>query len=163
MSLNIGYKQRTALIFHLPAIIVVTLITMVPLVYNIVLSFYDFSLSRPGSRNIFAGLKNYGMIFSDYEYWNSMWVTIRFVIASTLIQLVLGVAIALILYYYGGKLHRLLTSLVIIPMMIAPLVVGLMYSFILNPQFGLYSFLVDLFNPLLCSFTLRIKLSVYPI
>lgn len=146
MSLNIGYKQGTALIFHLPAIIVVTLITMVPLVYNIVLSFYDFSLSRPGSRNIFAGLKNYGMIFSDYKYWNSMWVTIRFVIASTLIQLVLGVAIALILYYYGGKLHRLLTSLVIIPMMIAPLVVGLMYSFILNPQFGLYSSLVDLFN-----------------
>lgn len=146
MSLKVDSKQRTALMFHIPAIVLLTLITMVPLIYNLRISFYDFSLTRAGSRDIFVGLENYKMILSDHEFWNSMWVTAKFVIASTFIQLVLGVVIALMLNYYSGSLNRLLTSLVMIPMMVAPLVVGLMYSFILNPQFGLYSFLVDLFH-----------------
>lgn len=144
MSLKVGYSQRVALYFHLPAIILLTLITMVPLLYNIRLSFYDFSLSEIGSRTTFVGLQNYVNIFLDREYWNAMWITVRFVVASTVLQLVLGMGTALVLHYYGGRFHRLLTSLVIIPMMVAPLVVGLMYSFILNPQFGLYVYLVDL-------------------
>ena len=103
-------------------------------------------MSNPGSRDLFVGLENYRRIFTDTEYWSSMWVTLRFVIISTVMQLVLGMAIALIIHYYCGKLHRIVTSLVMIPMMVAPLVVGVMFSFIMNPQFGLYSYIVDVFG-----------------
>jgi multiple sugar transport system permease protein len=146
MSLKVGYSQRTALFFHLPAMIVLTVITIVPLLYNVRISFYGFDLSVPGSKNVFVGFQNYRRIFTDLDYWNSMWVTARFVVLSSALQLVLGTIMALIIHYYCGRLHRIITSLVMIPMMIAPLVVGLMYSFIMNPQFGLYTFLVDTFN-----------------
>ncbi|MCK5674191.1 MAG: sugar ABC transporter permease [Spirochaetales bacterium] len=146
MSLKVGFNQRTALWFHLPAMIMLTLVTMIPLIYNIRISFFGFSLSDPGSRDLFVGFQNYIELFTDTEYWNSMWVTTRFVISSTFLQLVLGIIMALLIHYYCGRLHRLMTSLVMIPMMVAPLVVGLMYSFIMNPQFGLYSFLVDAFH-----------------
>ena len=66
MSLKVDYKQKTALLFHMPAIVLLTLITMVPLIYNIRISFYDFSLTSPGGRDIFVGLENYKMILSDY-------------------------------------------------------------------------------------------------
>ena len=87
MSLKVDYKQKTALMFHMPAIVLLTLITMVPLIYNIRISFYDFSLTRAGNRDIFVGLENYKMILSDHEFWNSMWVTAKFVITSTFIHL----------------------------------------------------------------------------
>lgn len=133
------------MLFHAPTIIILTLITMIPLLYNIRMSLYGFKLSVVGSRNKFVGLQNYIEIFTDAEYWHSMLVTVKFVVAATLLQLILGVVLALILDYLtkGG---RLLTSLVIIPMMVAPLIVGLMYNFILNPQFGLYVYLVELFK-----------------
>lgn len=146
MSLKVGYSQRTAFFFHLPAIIILSLITMVPLAYNIRMSFFNFSLSIPGSRNIFVGWQNYKDIVTDKEYWNAMWVTVKFVLASTLMQLFFGIIIALFLHYFTGKGSKALTSIVMIPMMIAPLVVGLMFSFILNPQFGLYSYLLDIFK-----------------
>lgn len=146
MSLKVGFNQWTAFWFHLPAMIMLTLVTMIPLIYNIRISFFGFSLSHPGSRDLFVGFQNYKQLFTDTEYWNSMWVTARFVISSTFLQLVLGTIMALMIHYYCGRMHRLMTSLVMIPMMVAPLVVGLMYSFILNPQFGLYSFVVDAFN-----------------
>jgi len=146
MSLKVGYSQRTAFFFHLPAIIILSLITMVPLAYNIRMSFFNFSLSIPGSRNVFIGLQNYIDIITDQEYWNAMWVTVRFVLASTLMQLFFGIIIALLLHYFTGKGGKVLTSIVMIPMMVAPLVVGLMFSFILNPQFGLYSYLLDIFK-----------------
>jgi len=146
MSLKIGTRRRTALYFHLPAIIILTLITMVPLLYNIRLSFMGFSLTEPGSRNLFVGLGNYKALFTDREYWNSMRVTVIFVTASTALQLGFGMVTALAIHYYSGRFHRLLTALVMIPMLVAPLVVGLMFSFILNPQFGLYSFVMDVFG-----------------
>ena len=146
MSLQVGYRQRTALLFHLPAMIILSAITMIPLLYNIRISFFGFTLTQSGSRDIFVGFDNYVRLFTDKEYWNAMWVTARFVIASTMIQLIAGMILALVIHYHGGRLSRILTSAVMIPMLIAPLVVGLMFSFTLNPQFGLYSFLVDFFN-----------------
>jgi multiple sugar transport system permease protein len=146
MSLQVGYRQRTALLFHLPAMVILTAITMVPLIYNIRISFFGFSLTKPESRDTFVGFANYIKLFTDGQYWNSMWVTVRFVAASTLAQLVFGTVLALVIHTYGGRLHRFLTSCIMIPMMVAPLVVGLMFNFILNPQFGLYSYMVDLFG-----------------
>lgn len=145
MAKKLNSTRHVAMLFHAPTVIVLTLITMVPLLYNLHMSLHGFKLSVIGSRNTFVGLQNYIEIFTDAEYWHSMLVTIEFVVAATLLQLILGLVLALILDYLS-KGGRLLTSLVIIPMMVAPLIVGLMYNFILNPQFGLYVYLVQLFK-----------------
>lgn len=137
-------RQRTTtpLLFHAPAFIVLTVITLLPLLYNIYISLHGFRLAVPGSEHIFVGLANYRSIFADEEFWHSVVVTFKFVVRATLIELVLGFMVALVLNSITRG-RRLLTSLVMIPMMVAPLVVGLMFSFTLNPQFGLYTYLVD--------------------
>ena len=61
---------------------------------------------------------------------------------SVTLEVIIGIALALILNSIP-KFRRLFTSLTLIPMMVAPLVIGLMFSFFLNPQFGLYVWLVD--------------------
>jgi multiple sugar transport system permease protein len=143
MPKKLNTTRHVAILFHTPTIIILTLITMVPLFYNLRMSLYGFKLSVVGSRDMFVGLRNYIELFNDTEYWHSMLVTVKFVVASTLLQLILGLVFALILDHLTRG-SRLLTSLVITPMMVAPLIVGLMYSFILNPQFGLYVYIVDL-------------------
>lgn len=140
-------RRRTTvpLLFHTPTFIVLTAITMLPLLYNVYISLHGFRLAVPGSEHIFVGLSNYRRIFTDGEFWHSMAVTFKFVARATLIELVLGFIVALVLNSITRG-RRLLTSLVMIPMMVAPLVVGLMFSFTLNPQFGLYTYLVDRFG-----------------
>lgn len=143
---NTSRKRTTVpLLFHAPTFIVLTAITMLPLLYNVYISLHGFRLAVPGSEHIFVGLSNYRRIFTDEEFWHSMAVTFKFVAYATLIELVLGFIVALVLNSITRG-RRLLTSLVMIPMMVAPLVVGLMFSFTLNPQFGLYTYLVDRFG-----------------
>lgn len=136
-------EGRVALLFHLPSIVVLFLITMIPLAYNVYLSLFNYRISVPGSIHDFIALENYGRLLADGAFWRSVGITLIFVVASTLLELVLGAAIALLLERTSvGK--KLLTSLWMVPMTVAPLVVGLMFSFILNPQFGLYGYFLDL-------------------
>lgn len=138
------HKPKLAL-FHTPAFVVLTAVTMFPLLHNIYMSLHGFRLSVPGSEKLFVGLQNYARIFTDVEFWGSMSVTFRFVIGVTVVQLILGFLVAITLNSITrGK--KFITALVMIPMMVAPIVVGLMFSFVLNPQFGLYSYLVQALN-----------------
>ncbi len=130
------------LLFHAPTFIMLTVITVFPLLYNVYISLHGYRLAAPGSDRLFVGLANYLRVLSDAGFWGSMWVTFRFVLGATAVEFALGFVVALVLNSLTrGK--RLLTSLVMIPMMVAPLVIGLMFSFTLNPQFGLYTYLVD--------------------
>ena len=53
--------------FHLPTFVTLTAVTLIPLLYALRLSFYDFKLSQAGSEDHFIGLKNYVQLFHDGE------------------------------------------------------------------------------------------------
>ncbi len=113
-----------------------------PLLYTLKISFFDYQLSNPGSEHIFVGLKNYTALFKDPELINSMSKTFIFMFFSVFFEVIIGVILALGLNTIPA-FRRLFTSLTLIPMMVAPLVIGLMFSFFTNPQFGLYVWLVE--------------------
>lgn len=145
--LHISKKKLTnynsiAIMFHLPTFITLTLITLVPLLYTFKLSFYDYKLSDPGSENTFIGLQNYVRMLHDGEFLNSLGKTFIFMVFAVLLELIIGILIALALNSIP-RMKRFFTSLTLIPMMVAPLVIGLMFSFFINPQFGLYVYIVD--------------------
>jgi multiple sugar transport system permease protein len=68
-------------------------------------------------------------------FWNSVSITLAYVASVTVAEITLGIAVAL-LFNRELRARRVLTSILMIPMMLAPVVVGLMYSFLLNNQFG---------------------------
>ncbi len=136
-------RERTvALSFHLPAMIILLIITFIPLLLNIKQSLFDFKLASPGSVDDFIGFKNYVTIFHDVRFYKSLGITFIFVLAATIFEFLLGAVIAGLLDQVTVG-RKILSALWIVPMTIAPLVVGLMFSFILNPQFGLYGFFLD--------------------
>lgn len=149
-GIHMLYKKRrklknysfTALIFHMPTFLALTLITLVPLLYTLKISFYDYKLSNPGSSDVFVGLKNYITLFSDKELLNSAGKTFLFMFFAVGLEVVIGILLALALNSIP-RFRKLFTSLTLIPMMVAPLVIGLMFNFFINPQFGLYVWLVE--------------------
>ncbi len=128
--------------FHLPTFITLTVITLVPLIYALRLSFYDFKLSDAGSKDRFVGLKNYVHLFHDADFFNSAGKTFIFMFFAVIFEVIIGILLALALNSIP-KVKRLFTSLTLIPMMVAPLVIGLMFSFYTNPQLGLYTWIVQ--------------------
>ena len=119
-----------------------TVITLGPLLYSLYISFFDWRLSNPSGKDTFVGLKNYIEVFARGEALTSIWTTFKFMLIAVSVEVIVAILLALALNSLL-RWRRFFTSCVIIPMMVAPLVVGLMYSFFMNPQFGLYSFLVD--------------------
>ena len=112
-----------AIRFHLPAFLALTLITLVPLLYTFRLSFYDYKLSEKGSKDVFIGLQNYITLFGDEQFLNSLFRTFVFMICAVALEVAIGILLALALNAIP-KVKRLFTSMILIPMMVAPLVIG---------------------------------------
>jgi trehalose/maltose transport system permease protein len=79
-----------------PAVIVMLLVTAYPIVYSVGLSFQKIDLRFPG-QNEFTGLSNYGTVLSSELWWTDVFNTVFIVIVSVVIELVLGMAIAMVM------------------------------------------------------------------
>jgi len=138
--------RKLALRFHLPTFLILSVITLGPLLYAVRISFYDFRLSNPSGERIFVGLKNYIELFTSRDAFVSIWTTFKFVFIVVTLEVILGIIIALSINTLPRVKRYIFTSFILIPMMVAPLVVGLMFSFFFNPQFGLYVFFVKVLH-----------------
>jgi multiple sugar transport system permease protein len=142
---GMGDLKKHAMMFHLPTAVILTIITLGPLLYALYISFFDFRLSNPLGEHTFIGLKNYIDMFTSPDAFGAIWTTFIFMFIAVACEAVLGFSLALAIDSLP-KYAKIFTSLILISMMVAPLVVGLMYSFFLNPQFGLYYYLVSTFH-----------------
>src|SRR6266849_1967447 len=121
--------------FVAPGLALLSALIFGPLVYSGVLSLYSWSLTQLDSKKPFAGLHNYHQILSDSEFRTALRNTFAFVAGSVSIELVLGFAIALALYNIGRG-RKLANAIILLPMITTPVIVALIWSFLLDPQFG---------------------------
>jgi len=125
----------TAISFHLPAWITLILIIALPVGAAAYFSFSNMNLMQTGLQYRWVGLDNYRYILLDPRFWESVRITAVFIFGAVSLELLGGIGIALLLdaIRFGRRLY---TSLIMVPMLLAPLVVGLTWNFLLNPQFG---------------------------
>jgi multiple sugar transport system permease protein len=128
-------NRATPYIFMAPAALVMLLALGYPLVQSIWLSFHQWAIGAPLSSATFIGLDNYRILLSDPNVWASIRVTLFFAFAVVVIEVALGVALALVLdrQIRGMSVFR---TIFILPMMVAPIVVGLIWRYLYNEQFG---------------------------
>jgi len=106
----------------------------VPLVGLLVLSLCEWVLTRSRSP-AFAGARNYARMLADEAFWGSLGTTIWFTAESVVIQLIAGVAIAL-LFNRSWRGIGLIRALFLAPMMIAPLFAGMIWRLVMSEEFG---------------------------
>ncbi len=137
-------------LFLAPSLIFLVVLLLGPFVYMVGVSFTDLSFALPGRDGNFVGFDNYRRLMQDDPiFWESFRTTMTFVFGVVSIEFVLGFALALLLYHQVQR-RRFVLTLLLIPMMLAPVAVGLMWKLMLHGEFGMlthYLRLVGLLGP----------------
>jgi len=129
-------ERRFALALLVPALAVLLLTTTAPLVYLGWNSLHRLDLGMPWLSG-FSGLDNYARMGSDPRFWNSLWLTAIYTTSTVVLQVVVGLSLALLVLQIP-KGQGLLRVAAILPIVLAPVVVGLFWrTLVLAPDFGL--------------------------
>jgi multiple sugar transport system permease protein len=139
-----GLSDRAiAWLFVAPTIFLLLAINIFPLIWTVRLSFTNYRANRPNEEVEWVGLKNYIRILTDDGIWANMQTTAHFLFWTLFFQVILGFALAwLINRKFKG--NDLLTTLIVLPMMLSPAVVGNFWTFLYQPQIGLVNYTVEL-------------------
>jgi multiple sugar transport system permease protein len=132
-------------LFPLPAVVFVFLMMLFPLGFTLWNSFSGWSLTA-GRPNTFIGPQNYIALLSDARFWNAVLNTLYFTALAMTVELFLGVAIALLLDAkdYPGK--RVVTSILLLPMMATPVAVAMVWLLMFEPTAGVINFALGELN-----------------
>ncbi|NMG07126.1 sugar ABC transporter permease [Brasilonema sp. UFV-L1] len=127
-------EQRTAWIFLLPALLLLLLVFGYPILRAFWLSFFTQNLGTK-LQPIFSGVSNYGRMVGDGRFWQSFGTTTIFTTATVLLELLLGLGIALVLNkkFFGRGAVR---TIAILPWALPTALIGLAWAWIFNDQFG---------------------------
>ena len=129
-------ERRFALALFAPAFLLLVLTTTIPLVFLAWNSLQKLDLSMPWVSG-FAGLDNYAKMGSDPRFWNSLWLTVVYTASTVILQVIVGLSLALLVLQIP-KGQGILRVAAILPIVLAPVVVGLFWrTLVLSPDVGL--------------------------
>lgn len=138
-------NKRIIQLFVGPTMIILILMNIFPLIYSLYLSFTDYSVISAQAPQ-WVGVDNYVNILADERFWHNFAVTGRYALLSVSLQMLLGFALALLLKdKFKGS--GILTTLILIPMMVSPVIVGVFWRNIFNPSSGIFNYLLLYTNP----------------
>ncbi|MEL6965854.1 MAG: sugar ABC transporter permease [Pseudomonadota bacterium] len=125
-------------VFIAPAAVIMLIALVYPLGYMVYGSFLDWDPSQSISEAEFIGLGNYTKLLNDPAFLESLSVTLIFAFVVVSVEMLLGVGLALLLDR-NLRGMSILRTLFILPMMIAPVVVGLMWRYMYHPTVGTFN------------------------
>lgn len=128
-------RARFLLLLVAPAVVFVLAATVYPLLSAITLSFFDYDLKRARVAPLFVGFDNYTRFLSDPQGQLAIANTLLFAVSAVVIELVLGLAIALMLWR-DTRFNKLVTALLLVPVAFTPLVAALMFKNLYSTTYG---------------------------
>ena len=135
-------NRRIFLIFLLPTMLVLFLTTIYPMLYAGYLSFRSYDLAKIFVPRVFVGLGNYQQVLTSSDFLNALRITFQLMAITLTVQLVVGVGLALLVTQKlpGMGIAR---TLLLIPMMISPVIVGLVWLFLYFPELGYLNYFLS--------------------
>ncbi len=132
-------------LFIWPTLVLLIAINIFPLFYSLYLSFTDYS-AIANKAPVWIAFENFSRLLNDEAMWGFFSITGRYVVISVGLQLILGFALAMLVRegFFGSGI---VTSLILVPMMLSPVVVGLFWKLMYNPTFGYFNYLIGFDNP----------------
>lgn len=145
MFSNINLNDRRyGYLLAAPTVLIVVLIILFPITFALISSFFDYTLINK-SFNSFIGIENYINSIKDEQLFNSISVTFFFVILVVLFEFLLGFFIALLLNSIV-RFKSIYYFILLLPLLINPIVVGLIWRMFLHPQLGILNYLLSLIS-----------------
>jgi multiple sugar transport system permease protein len=132
-------------LFIWPTLLLLIAMNVFPLMYSLYLGFTNYSAIAQKAP-VWVAFQNFSKILNDKNLWQYFATTGRYALMSVSLQVLVGFGLAMLVRekFKGGGI---LTTLILIPMMISPVVVGLFWKLMYNPTFGFFNFLLGLSDP----------------
>lgn len=127
-------------VLSLPAVLIIVGI-LYPFALGVYYAFLNYAAVVPNP--VFVGLRNFATVLSDRLFWSSVRTTLVYAVSATVLETVLGVAIALLLNR-SSLVGRIFERVLILPLMIAPVIAGVLWKLMFNPQFGILNHVLGL-------------------
>ncbi len=134
-------------LFIWPTLALLIAINVFPLFYSLYLSFTNYS-AIANQAPVWVAFDNFNRILNSEQMWGIFATTGQYVVISVVLQLLLGFGLAMLVRekFMGSGL---ITTLILVPMMLSPVVVGLFWKLMYNPTFGYFNYLLGFDNPAL--------------
>ncbi|MBZ9719284.1 sugar ABC transporter permease [Mesorhizobium sp. AD1-1] len=133
-------ERRAGLLLLTPAFVLMNVVGFFPMVYSLYISLTDYNPSHGGIAR-FVGLGNYAKAFFDLQYWHALGLTFVFVTLSVTSSLILAVLLSLLFNMrYPG--FFLLRTIILIPMLITPIAVGIVWRVMMMPDLGVLNYIL---------------------
>ena len=125
-------------LYLIPGLVLLTAIVIVPLVWNIYLSFTEYRGIRPPQ---FIGLENWAELLSDEDFWASFRNSLAMIVAMVIVPTILGLLVAAVLFdivgkKFGGRVASFLRATYYLPQILPVVIAGIVIGWILRPQNG---------------------------
>ncbi|MBW1973611.1 MAG: sugar ABC transporter permease, partial [Deltaproteobacteria bacterium] len=128
-------EQRLAIALIFPALLIVFSLVIFPLIFSLYASFTSYNILKPNTFR-FNYFQNYVKLFHDPVFWGAFINTIFFITVALLSELLLGLFTA-IMIAKQRRMRKIISLLVLMPMMFAPALVGFQFKYLFNDQIGL--------------------------
>lgn len=132
-------ERRQVWLWLLPSFFLLFIVGVLPFLLILYLSFSDYFLLYPDIPRVFVGLKNFKTLVFDPWTYNALSTTFSFVGVAVTLEMVIGLGLAF-LFSISMKGITILRTIMLTPLVIAPLVVGLIWNQMLNPDFGIITY-----------------------
>jgi multiple sugar transport system permease protein len=136
-------SRWTVALYIGPAVLVMAAACLYPVLTAFQLAGFRWDMGTPWSSAVWVGLDNFAAAARNPQVWSSLWTTLLFAAVCVSAEMVLGIALALALEHpvRGMAVFR---TIFILPMMIAPIAVGLAWRYMFDAQFGLINAVLGL-------------------
>ena len=125
----------------IPGCVFLLVVIVAPIISTFSMSLTNYNFTKPQSKT-FVGFKNYIDIFKDPFFWETAWHTLIYVVSAVALEFSLGTLLALF-FFRLNKENSILMSFFILPSVISPIVVGLIFRYMLNTEYGFFTFILN--------------------
>jgi multiple sugar transport system permease protein len=136
------WERNLAGLLVAPMLVMFVVFALIPSLTAILFAFSHIQLARGGMQRTFIGFDNFARAFDDPLVRQSAGITLRWALTVTAVEVLLGLGLALLLAH-GVRGRGVFTSLLIIPIIMPPVAVSLMWYFMYDYSFGIFNFLLN--------------------
>ena len=134
--------KLTPYVFILPAITIILVFRILPIFYSAWLSFIKYQIVNP-SLSKFVGFSNFEKMLRDGFVWNGLVSTVYYAVGTLVIGLLLSLLFSLLICESWFKFSGIIRSALFIPYILSIVITGLIWSYMYQPSFGFFNFLLD--------------------
>ena len=146
ISLSLEKGDLLCFLLIIPTLFIVFVVMIIPLFYGVFISLFNYDIGRNITGSDFIGLGNYLRFFKDETMLKSIANTVIFALGATAGDLIIGTLIAVLLLKITSKVRGLLRALYTMPLLISPIIVGLIWRYMYDPSSGFLYWILSFFG-----------------